>query len=265
MDSKSEAVLMERYFKEIKQFASIHDLEFYDYMPSVEIFMIKFYKDVELKRVETFPNWVHQIQVGADLTNIRVANYLDNTGDNISLRNPNYCEMTAFYWLWKNKLLNEAEKTEYYGFYHYRRMLDISEDDLRRIKTNDVDVILQFPTIHEPDIKEHHSRYIEEKDWETMLDVMELLEPDYRKAYDEIFNGEYFYNYNLIIAKKEVLRDYCEWVFPILEMTGIKSEPTDNERADRYLGYMSESLMTLYFLHNRDNLKIYHTGRFMLT
>ena len=98
-----------------------------------------------------------------------------------------------------------------------------------------------------------------------MLDVMELLEPDYRRAYDEIFAGEYFYNYNLIIAKKDVLKDYCEWVFPILEMTGMKSKPMDSERADRYLAYMSESLMTLYFLYNKDNLKIYHTGRIMLT
>ncbi len=39
----------------------------------------------------------------------------DNTGDNISVKNPNYCELTGLYWAWKN--LN----CEYIGLCHYRR------------------------------------------------------------------------------------------------------------------------------------------------
>ena len=39
----------------------------------------------------------------------------DNTGDNISSRNANYCELTGLYWAWKN--LN----CEYLGLAHYRR------------------------------------------------------------------------------------------------------------------------------------------------
>lgn len=34
----------------------------------------------------------------------------DNTGDNISLRNPNYCELTGLYWAWKNL------KCDYIGY-----------------------------------------------------------------------------------------------------------------------------------------------------
>lgn len=43
--------------------------------------------------------------------------YRDNEGDNISGKNPDYCELTAQYWAWKNI------DCDYYGFFHYRRYL----------------------------------------------------------------------------------------------------------------------------------------------
>ena len=39
----------------------------------------------------------------------------DNTGDNISLKNPGYCELTGLYWAWKNL------EADYIGLAHYRR------------------------------------------------------------------------------------------------------------------------------------------------
>ena len=39
----------------------------------------------------------------------------DNTGDNISSKNANYCELTGMYWAWKNL------DADYIGLAHYRR------------------------------------------------------------------------------------------------------------------------------------------------
>ena len=73
------------------------------------------------------------------------------------------------------------------------------------------------------------------------------------------------YNYNIIIAKAAVLQEYCEWLFPILERVEELSIPKGSERADRYIGYIGENLLTLYFLYHKDRMNLVHTGRIMLT
>lgn len=264
MTSSREARLMEAYFAKLGNFPSLHTLEEGNDLPKIQVFMIRSHKDRFLEKTHEFPEWVQPIQVGAALTEEHIARVTDDTGENISRKNGNYCELTAFYWLWKNHLETSNNHIEYYGFYHYRRMLDISQEDLIRMKTNSVDVVLPFPTLHEPDIKEHHSRYISEQDWEAMLQALTELQPEYAKAYEDIFSQQHFYNYNMIIAKKDVLADFCAWLFPILERTEELSDPKGWERSDRYIGYIGESLMTLYFLYNRNRLRIRHTGRIML-
>ena len=62
------------------------------------------------------------IQVGASGSARRFEQMLsDDTGDQISAKNPMYCELTAQYWAWKNL------EADYYGFFHYRRYLSFSE------------------------------------------------------------------------------------------------------------------------------------------
>lgn len=267
IDSRLEAKWMEQYFTKIGKFPSLHALSMGEKEAKLSVYAAQFYKDKKLKHPPVFPEYVSSILLGCasnvDKSLERSVEYCDHTGENISAKNPDYCEMTAFYWVWKNRIpVLNAE--DYVGIYHYRRMLDLTEDDKKRILKHQVDVVLPFPMIHLPDIREHHGRYMSEEEWQIMLFAMKELYPDYAEAYEDIFSGIYLYNYNLILARKKIFADYCAWVFPLLFRTEELCVSGGLKTTRRYLAYMSESLLAFYFLYHKE-FRIYHTGRWLFT
>lgn len=269
--SEQEADIMERYYESEQLFPSIHKLPLPDMdlsCSNISVYVACFFRDKPVGNMPMMPDYMKRLFLGCSLakqSGIDLSgqtDFYDDTGDNISAKNPNRCEMTAHYWIWKNRLDIEDE---YVGIYHYRRFLDMSDDDLRRMKANDVDVVLPFPMIHYPSALIHHTWYVQEDDWLVMRQVLRELHPEYEARFDEIFAQPYFYNYNIMIAKKSVFADYCAWLFPILDAIEERSEPKGQDRADRYTAYMSESLTTLYFMYHQQDLKIYHTGRLLFT
>ena len=56
------------------------------------------------------------VQVGAALADRDLGFARDDGGENISQKNPQYCELTAQYWAWKN-----LPGPEVLGLVHYRR------------------------------------------------------------------------------------------------------------------------------------------------
>lgn len=261
MDSRTEAELMGNYYGSIHRFPS---LSMCGEMGNMHGFMAKCYKDKALRGSYTIPQWIQPIQVGAALTEERVALITDDQGDNISAKNASYCELTALYWIWKNKMQQDFNVDSYYGLFHYRRLLDVDKEDVLHLSENAIDAILPYPTVCEPDISEHHGRYVKDEDWKALQQALKELQPEYYRAFPEIFKQEYMYNYNIILARREVLMDYCEWLFPILERIEELSVPQGKERVDRYMGYLGENLLTLYFMYNKNQYKIVHTGKVML-
>ncbi len=232
-----------------------------DGLPEVCVYMARSHKDRPLKNSVILPEYARTLQVGKACCEKKIAEFTDDTGENISDKNGNYSELTGLYWIWKNRLckaLDPGDDAQYYGLVQYRRMLLLSPDDVSRLGKNDVDVVLPYPLMYDPDINAHHLRYLKDADWKALLTALEELQPEYAAVFQEILGQRYLYNYNVIIAKKQVLADYCSWLFPILERVEELSDPKGPDRADRYIGYMGEILETLYFLKNTDRLNITH-------
>ena len=66
------------------------------------------------------------VQVGAEGKQIIKGYKQDNQGENISIKNPYFCELTGLYWAWKNL------DADYIGLVHYRRYFAIKS---KKVKT----------------------------------------------------------------------------------------------------------------------------------
>lgn len=219
------------------------------------------YKDKQLKNVVVDPKYMKKLQVGVYHTPRREADFYDNEGDNISDKNGNYSELTGLYWMWKNQVQLDPDKAgHYYGLAHYRRRLQLSGDDILRLQDNDIDVVLPYPMPYEPNIEAHHNRYLKDTEWNAVLAALKELHPEYAEAFRAILQQEYLYNYNVILAKGNVLDDYCGWLFPILFKVEEINDPRGEKPANRYIGYIGETLETLYFMYHKNDLRIAHTG-----
>lgn len=279
VDNQLENRLMEQYYRSEKGFitvsqllhndervnncsATIENLHWNSVLHDIVVYQAKCHVDKPLNNPIPTPDYICPIQVGAALTDKVIAEMRDNFGDNISHKNRNYCELTGTYYAWKNS------RTSYKGLCHYRRVFDISEEQLQTLinRYEDVDVILPYPSVHYPDISGQHKRYVNETDWNAMLSAMKEVAPEYYEAYvKDLAKQSYFYNYNMLIAKNEVFDDYCNFLFTVLEKTEELTVPKGWERADRFAGYLGENLTTIYFRKNRDKLKIVHAGKLWLT
>jgi hypothetical protein len=220
---------------------------------ALRVYMASSHKDGPMPDSFVIPNWTIPVQGGSSLTESRTGALCDNSGDSISGKNADYAEMTVAYWAWKN-----APISAYKGLCHYRRHFVIDEDDIIRLSENDIDALLTPARIVFPDVK----RYFLEipafrlSDLDLMKDALSRKAPDYVADASRFFSGNYVYPNNMVIAKASVYDEYCRWVFGILFEMEEQTRARGIVRGDRYLAYAAELLTSIYFIHNRDDLKI---------
>lgn len=200
------------------------------------------------------------LQVGAegkpDLGYIR-----DDSEDNISSKNVNYCELTGLYWIWKNR------DDSYKGLVHYRRFLNcsfgyesiISEEQINKILQK-YDIILPFKKKLSVTVAE---QYCEKSGFlADIIEVRNIIQeqyPQYMETFHKIFEGKEIYFFNIMVAGKEVFNDYCEWLFSILFRLETRKDLTYyNEYQKRIYGFLAVRLLNVYVAHNC--LKVFQCG-----
>ena len=190
------------------------------------------------------------IQVGKSLTDESIADIHDDVGDNISVKNKAYSELTALYWLWKNA------RSKWIGLCHYRRHFALNADEVSRIPAMPVDIVLTVPILNFPSIEDVYYRDHEKRDWQDMLEVLNEMYPDYGKKADTYFKGVSYCGYNMFIARKSIIDEYCAWLFPLLESIEKRHSCHENVYQGRYIGFLAERLFSLYFLSGINSYRI---------
>lgn len=198
------------------------------------------------------------LQVGAALHDD--LGYLkDNSGDNISKKNPNYCELTGLYYIWKN------EKADIVGLTHYRRYffknifftkLDdiINKKEIDKI-LNKYDIILPKKLFFKKSINEQYKNVHNTDDLEKCGKIIKKKHPEYISSYNKVMKRRYLYGYNMFIMNKSKFDNYMEWLFDILIELESKIDISKyDDYNKRIYGFLSERLFNVWI--EKNNLKI---------
>ena len=178
----------------------------------------------------------------------------DNTEDNISLKNPNFCELTGLYWAWKN--LN----AEYIGLAHYRRHFaskKINKKDIFNsvLTIEEANKILDTTDIIVPKKRNYyietlynhykHTLYVEPLD--VTGKIIEEKYPEYLKEFNKLKKRKSAHMFNMFIMKKDKLDEYCTWLFDILfELEKIIDISQYDTFHSRFFGRVSELLLDVW-------------------
>ncbi len=182
------------------------------------------------------------IQAGVALTDKRICdiNDYDDFPESISDRNKRYSEMTAMYWIGKHI------DSEYIGISHYRRRFLLSDELLEDYINKGFDIITteDYPlpqSIKACYIDEHYA-----KDWDLFMEILKEQSPEDVSLAEEVYSREYIHPCNMNIFKADIYKEYCEYVFPILDTFYSRSPLKKDIYQRRDVGFIGERLSSLF-------------------
>ena len=177
----------------------------------------------------------------------------DNTGENISNKNANYCELTGLYWAWKNL------DCEYIGLCHYRRYFSkksigkdkkadiLHKDDYEKLLQK-YDVLLPIKrNYYIETVRSQYEHAHNKCDLDEVEKIVQELYPEYSESFTKVMNRTKLHILNMFVMKKDNFEEYCQWLFDILFELEKRIDITSyNQYEARVFGFVSERLFNVW-------------------
>lgn len=198
------------------------------------------------------------LQVGALISEVTLPYLPDDTGDNISAKNKNFCELTGIYWAWKNL------DADYIGLVHYRRYFSSRKNFKDKyswiLNRKEIENLLDNCSVLLPKqrnywIETNYSQYVHahhKEDLDITRDIIETKYHDYLESFDVCMKSTKGHRFNMFIMDRKHFNSFCEWLFPILFELEKRLDISMYSAYDaRVFGFVSERLLDVFLMHNK--------------
>ena len=217
----------------------------------------------------------------------------DDTGDNISLKNLRYSELSGHYWAWKN--YEKLGNPDYIGFMYYRRILVFSENTQMEPRTfvpfltqdeykqwlNPADLQLgkydmyvpQWVPVYKfkvavgsyvwatnppgPPCK-YKEKYTGGKGNIEMLEYIRKQYPEYYQTAIEYYEKKDNFQWNMFIFRKTLFFEYAQFLFDVtMHIEPEIYHPNFCSADQRTIGYLAEALTGIFIeKKKKENYKV---------
>lgn len=206
----------------------------------------------------------------------------DDTGDNISARNRQFCEATPLYWMWKN--LDKLGNPDYIGFLQYRRHFVLNEEyQKKNYRENIYNLIVEDVFSQDSQAKigltlenlqkvltsydgifcshdtgqtvydyklHHHSQDI--KYWNKALEIIKKDWPQYAAAAECYNRGTLHVWSNCFVMRREDFLEYGPFLFDVLmKIDRFAAAEYENMTPEqmRVPAYVSETMLGIFYTY----------------
>ena len=176
----------------------------------------------------------------------------DNTGEHISAKNPQFCELTGLYWAWKNV------DADYIGLAHYRRHFRgkgkgepisrvLTEQEAVRLLEGKDGLLPQKRNYYIETLYSHYAHTMHVEPLDVAGEIIREKYPAYAPAFEALKHRTAAHMFNMMVLRRDHLDAYCTWLFDILFELERRVDATAYDAFHgRFFGRVSELLLDVW-------------------